>query len=500
MTAAATIVERLDGGDYYKPAHQHIHNAIRSILAAGSHVDVITVSDELRRAGLLDEVGGMEYLAELQNATPAISAVGNYAKIVRDTSRSRRLLYVAADLVEAAYQQDLDAASAKIPELEAITSNATTTGVRDRPLHFEHPPAKYERRPLDWWIQGLWLRHTHGELGGAEKTLKTTLALTMHVGAIAGLPILGRWQPPATPEPISVLVGEGGRAAFLSLLDRVCRSYGVTMADVCDLLRFTTVTAPANSTKFLRDLHAELDHARPGLVHLDPWYAFSPSNTDARNLYENGPVLEQIGALTRDAGAGLILSNHFNRSATGNGLRQISMAGHAEWCDSWLLVKHRETPDVPAGRFRLRLDTGSRQWGGAAYDIDLNLGRYDHDLGDFDEPMTWYVTTAATAGEPSSDTTTGAREIDEHKSRLVKWWTSRKSSDPVSKEDWCNGAKALHGGDRTKYREAFRILSEPDETGRSRIEESSWSDKCGRQKQGGRYVLNLAPFEQETLL
>lgn len=103
QAAATTIVERLEPGDYYKPAHQHLHQAIRSVVSSGEHVDVVTVGDELRRIGLLDEVGGFGYLVELQNATPAISAAANYARIVKDCAVLRRMLYAAADIAEAAY-------------------------------------------------------------------------------------------------------------------------------------------------------------------------------------------------------------------------------------------------------------------------------------------------------------------------------------------------------------------------------------------------------------
>ena len=58
---------------FYKPAHQHIYAAIRGLIANGQPVDVVTVADELRRNGLLDEIGGAPTLLELQNATPAIS-------------------------------------------------------------------------------------------------------------------------------------------------------------------------------------------------------------------------------------------------------------------------------------------------------------------------------------------------------------------------------------------------------------------------------------------
>lgn len=101
--AAGAIVERLKPGDFYKPAHQHIARAIRNVVAAASHVDAITVAAELRRAGVLDEIGGAEYLHTLQNATPSISAAPHYAKIVRECAVLRRMLYAASDITDAAY-------------------------------------------------------------------------------------------------------------------------------------------------------------------------------------------------------------------------------------------------------------------------------------------------------------------------------------------------------------------------------------------------------------
>lgn len=63
----------------------------------------VTVADEFRRAGLLEECGGGEFLLELQQATPAISNASQYAKIVRDTSALRRLLAAGAAIINDAY-------------------------------------------------------------------------------------------------------------------------------------------------------------------------------------------------------------------------------------------------------------------------------------------------------------------------------------------------------------------------------------------------------------
>ena len=97
---------------FYKPSHQHIYSAIRGLMASGQPVDIVTVADELRRNGLLEEIGGSQALLELQNATPAISNASRYAKIVQDTAVLRRLISVAGEITELAYMEPDDVTKA----------------------------------------------------------------------------------------------------------------------------------------------------------------------------------------------------------------------------------------------------------------------------------------------------------------------------------------------------------------------------------------------------
>ena len=94
--------------EFYKPSHQNIFDAIRSLNTAGEPVDPVTVADELRRAGMLESAGGLDLLLSLQNTTPAITSADRYAKIVRDTARLRRLIAAAADIAEIAYNEPDD--------------------------------------------------------------------------------------------------------------------------------------------------------------------------------------------------------------------------------------------------------------------------------------------------------------------------------------------------------------------------------------------------------
>jgi replicative DNA helicase len=66
------------------------------------------VSEELRRSNLLDDMGGLNFLNELQNATPSISSAGRYISIVRDTSMLRRLIKGASDIADIGYSSPAD--------------------------------------------------------------------------------------------------------------------------------------------------------------------------------------------------------------------------------------------------------------------------------------------------------------------------------------------------------------------------------------------------------
>jgi replicative DNA helicase len=122
--AVSTVSElRLNPDDFYKPAHQHIYEAIRVLLASGQPVDSVTIAEELRRAGLLDAIGGGAVLMELAGATPAVSNAARYAKIVQDNALLRKLIGVAGDITELAFSgpddisKALDQAETKVFEI-----------------------------------------------------------------------------------------------------------------------------------------------------------------------------------------------------------------------------------------------------------------------------------------------------------------------------------------------------------------------------------------------
>ncbi len=93
----------VEASDFYKPAHTHLFDAVMSLYGQGEPVDPVTVAEELRRADLLDSLGGRQTLLRLQAATPASANATHYAKIVNELALLRRLIGVAGDIAEMGY-------------------------------------------------------------------------------------------------------------------------------------------------------------------------------------------------------------------------------------------------------------------------------------------------------------------------------------------------------------------------------------------------------------
>ena len=130
QTAIADAVQTVDAGDFYKPAHGHIFEAISSLYGAGQPVDPVTVAEELKRAGLLDAIGGPSVLLSIQTRTPAVSNAGHYAKIVDENALLRRLVTTAGDIAELGYSP-LDDVSKTLDVAESMIYEVAQRRVTD---------------------------------------------------------------------------------------------------------------------------------------------------------------------------------------------------------------------------------------------------------------------------------------------------------------------------------------------------------------------------------
>ncbi|HEY9565788.1 MAG TPA: replicative DNA helicase [Nocardioides sp.] len=121
--AIAEVSEVMRGGDYYRPAHEIIHDAIIDLFGRGEPADPITVANELQRRGELERVGGAPYLHTLSANVPIAANAGYYAEIVREKAVLRRMVNAGTKIVQLGYSGEgevdklVDAAQSEVYQI-----------------------------------------------------------------------------------------------------------------------------------------------------------------------------------------------------------------------------------------------------------------------------------------------------------------------------------------------------------------------------------------------
>jgi replicative DNA helicase len=107
--AISKTLEILDADVFYRPAHQKIFQAIVGLFEKNEAADSLTVVEELRRRGHLDEVGGPVYIADLTMRVTSAANVEYHAKIVLEKALLRNLIAASSEITRTAFNETEDA-------------------------------------------------------------------------------------------------------------------------------------------------------------------------------------------------------------------------------------------------------------------------------------------------------------------------------------------------------------------------------------------------------
>jgi replicative DNA helicase len=124
-------LDTLEVEDFYDHKHKVVFQAIRNLEAAARPIDVVTLENEIAKAGKLEAIGGVAFLGELTLRVPTADNVLAYAEIVTDKHQARKLMLAASEISEKGYEDNievrdyLDDAEAKIFE---VTQRRDKTG------------------------------------------------------------------------------------------------------------------------------------------------------------------------------------------------------------------------------------------------------------------------------------------------------------------------------------------------------------------------------------
>jgi replicative DNA helicase len=101
-------VELINEDCFYKDAHKKIFSCMLNLSSRNKAVDLITLSEELKKIDELEEIGGVSYLTTLANAVPTAANIRHYARIVKEKSILRSLINNATQIVTKAYDSEVN--------------------------------------------------------------------------------------------------------------------------------------------------------------------------------------------------------------------------------------------------------------------------------------------------------------------------------------------------------------------------------------------------------
>ena len=96
----ADVTETVDARDFYDKRHATIFESMVRLFEHHKPVDLLTLTDELKKKKRLEEVGGTAYLTELTNYVPTAAHAVTYGEMVALAAVRRRLIKASADIAE----------------------------------------------------------------------------------------------------------------------------------------------------------------------------------------------------------------------------------------------------------------------------------------------------------------------------------------------------------------------------------------------------------------
>ena len=102
--AIIAVQEILLPDDFYREAHRIVYEAMLELSGNDEAVDLVTLTEQLRKSEKLEKIGGLPFITQLANAVPTAANVTYHAKIVKEKAELRNLINAATEIAGAAYE------------------------------------------------------------------------------------------------------------------------------------------------------------------------------------------------------------------------------------------------------------------------------------------------------------------------------------------------------------------------------------------------------------
>jgi hypothetical protein len=213
---------------------------------------------------------------------------------------------------------------------------------------------------LEYLIEGALVAGQPAIFGGAQKTLKTSLAVDAGVSLSVGGYFLGRMRV-TRPCRVLMMSGESGLATLQETASRIAYAAGHRLEDLDNLIWSDSIPKFA-SESHLDALEEFLRSDEIEVVFIDPCYLAMPS-ADAGNLMAQGELLRNIGDRCQRLGVTFCVLHHTKRGINKERfavpeLEDLAWSGFAEYFRQWVLIGRREEYRPGTGDHRLWVNIG----------------------------------------------------------------------------------------------------------------------------------------------
>jgi replicative DNA helicase len=106
--ALTDVIDILKKDSFYKEDHQMIYEAILDLFQKSEPIDILTVTQELKKRGELEIIGGPFYIAQLTNRVASSANVEFHARIISQKHIQRELIKISSDTIKKAYDETID--------------------------------------------------------------------------------------------------------------------------------------------------------------------------------------------------------------------------------------------------------------------------------------------------------------------------------------------------------------------------------------------------------
>jgi AAA domain/DnaB-like helicase N terminal domain len=359
-------------------AHRLIYEAMLDHNKRGLLVDPPLIAAQLKShpefAG--DDLAG--YLMILGKGVETITHAGVYANNVLEAALKLQIRGVGEFLVDGAdnghtSDQLLRAAWADLDDLRKERSNTKPKFPLITALELAT-----SQFVLNYLIDRVLVEKQPCILGGPKKSLKTTLAIFIAICIALGRDLFGKFSVHGARR-VLVCSAESGMATIQETARRICKSLGVDLAKLENLV-FTSNVPKPNDTASWTEFRAALEESGAEVLILDPFYRMFDGDGQ-ESIFKMGAVLGTIDELCQELGVTLILCHHLKTSRLNQfapaELDDLAYAGCAEYFRQWLLLARREAYEPGSGHHRLWLTIGGSAGHNSLWAVDIDEGRAD---------------------------------------------------------------------------------------------------------------------------